>query len=68
MFVSFSKERWYCDTRGDSIIPKIVLIIGAIVFFLFTNPGIIYAFILVAAALGLFWLDKHVFNFFSEDD
>ena len=44
------------------MIPKIVLVIGAIVFFIITNPGIIGAFMLVAVAVGLFWLDKHIFG------
>ena len=44
------------------MIPKIVLVIGAIVFFLFTNPGILGAFMLVAVAVGLFWIDKHIFG------
>ena len=60
--MSLSKEKWYCDTGSDSMIPKIVLVIGAIVFFLFTNPGILGAFMLVAVAVGLFWIDKHIFG------
>ena len=50
------------------MIPKIILVIAAGVWLILTSPHIIYSIVLIAILLGMFWLDKHVFNFFSEDD
>ena len=48
---------------------KIILLIGAFVWFLVTNPAVVGALLLLFVLLGVIWINSHIFGgFFGDDD
>ena len=47
---------------------KIILLVGAFVWFLVTNPAVVASLLLLIVLLGMIWIGNHVFGGFGFGD